>query len=83
MRTAEATRKAEAEKRARAISEARSFGLSLEAIAQRLGVSRERVRQMAVKADDLLGGMEAGPGPRSKRLRPPLDPTKLGRDQIK
>ncbi len=47
MRSAEATRKSEAQKRARAITEARQYGLSLDSIADRLGVSRERVRQMA------------------------------------
>jgi DNA-directed RNA polymerase specialized sigma24 family protein len=50
MRAAEATRKSESEKRAQAITEARGYGLSLDAIADRLGVSRERVRQMAETA---------------------------------
>ena len=48
MRAAEATRSREAEERAQAIRDARSYGLSLDVIAQRLGVSRERVRQMSV-----------------------------------
>jgi hypothetical protein len=52
-RQAEATREREAGKRARAIAEARGHGLSLEAIAERLSVSRERVRQMA--ADTRIG----------------------------
>jgi len=47
MREAESVRKTAAADRAQAIAEARSYGLSLEAIAKRLGVSRERVRQMA------------------------------------
>jgi DNA-directed RNA polymerase specialized sigma24 family protein len=47
MREAEAVRKAESAKRAEAIADARSHGLSLDAIAERIGVSRERVRQMA------------------------------------
>ncbi len=50
MRDAEAVRKAEAAKRAEAIAEARRYGLSLDAIAERLGVSRERVRQMSLRA---------------------------------
>lgn len=49
MRDAEAKRARQARKRARAIEEARSYGLSLEVIAQHLGVSRERVRQMVVR----------------------------------
>ncbi len=49
MREAEARRARQARKRAKAIEEARSYGLSLDAIAQRLGVSRERVRQMAAR----------------------------------
>ncbi len=47
MREAEAKRTRQARKRAKAIEEARGYGLSLDAIAERLGVSRERVRQMA------------------------------------
>jgi DNA-binding transcriptional regulator YiaG len=47
MREAEAKRARQARKRAKAIEEARKYGLSLDAIAERLGVSRERVRQMA------------------------------------
>jgi Sigma-70, region 4 len=58
MRSAEVTRKEEAEKRAQAITEARGYGLSLDAIAERLGVSRERVRQMA-KTSDLIEIVQA------------------------
>ncbi len=49
MRDAEAKRSRQARKRARAIDEARRYGLSLDAIAGRLGVSRERVRQMVAR----------------------------------
>ncbi len=49
MREAEAKRARQARKRAKAIEEARGYGLSLDAIAERLGVSRERVRQMAAR----------------------------------
>jgi len=49
MREAEAKRAKQARKRAKAIEEARGYGLSLDAIAERLGVSRERVRQMVVR----------------------------------
>ena len=49
MRDAEAKRARQARKRARAIEEARGYGLSLDAIAERLGVSRERVRQMVAR----------------------------------
>jgi hypothetical protein len=49
MREAEAKRARQAKKRAKAIADARKYGLSLDAIAERLGVSRERVRQMAVR----------------------------------
>ena len=49
MREAEAKRARQARKRAKAIEEARGYGLSLDAIAARLGVSRERVRQMVVR----------------------------------
>ena len=49
MRAAESTRRQSSEERARAIREARDLGLSLDVIAQRLGVSRERVRQMGQK----------------------------------
>jgi ribosomal protein S14 len=52
MRDAEAKRSRQAKKRAKAIEEARECGLSLDAIADRLGVSRERVRQMAVRSTD-------------------------------
>jgi DNA-directed RNA polymerase sigma subunit (sigma70/sigma32) len=49
MREAEAKRARQARKRARAIEDARRYGLSLDAIAEHLGVSRERVRQMVVR----------------------------------
>ncbi len=49
MREAELKRAKQARKRARAIEDARKYGLSLDAIAERLGVSRERVRQMAAR----------------------------------
>jgi len=49
MREAEAKRARQAKKRSKAIEEARRYGLSLDAIAVRLGVSRERVRQMATR----------------------------------
>ncbi len=49
MREAEAKRARQARKRAKAIEEARSYGLSLDAIAERMGVSRERVRQMVAR----------------------------------
>lgn len=52
MREAEAKRSRQAKKRSKAIEEARECGLSLDAIADRLGVSRERVRQMAVRSTD-------------------------------
>lgn len=40
-------RAAQAELRRKAIADARKHGVSLDAIAERLGVSRERVRQIA------------------------------------
>jgi DNA-binding transcriptional regulator YiaG len=49
MREAEAKRARQARKRAKAIEDARSYGLSLDVIAERLGVSRERVRQMVAR----------------------------------
>jgi DNA-directed RNA polymerase sigma subunit (sigma70/sigma32) len=49
MREAEAKRARQAKKRSKAIEEARRYGLSLDAIAGRLGVSRERVRQMVAR----------------------------------
>lgn len=49
MREAEAKRARQAKKRTKAIEEARRYGLSLDAIAGRLGVSRERVRQMVAR----------------------------------
>ena len=70
MRDAEALRSSKAEERARAITEARGYGLSLEAIAERLGVSRERVRQMAVKTDNPVRVNEEGPGPKANQLKP-------------
>jgi hypothetical protein len=52
MREAEAKRARQAKKRAKAIQEARKNGLSLDVIAERLGVSRERVRQMVARQAD-------------------------------
>jgi DNA-binding transcriptional regulator YiaG len=52
MREAEAKRAKQARKRAKAIEDARRYGLSLDAIAERLGVSRERVRQMVARQAD-------------------------------
>jgi DNA-directed RNA polymerase sigma subunit (sigma70/sigma32) len=49
MREAEAKRAKQARKRAKAIDDARRLGLTLDAIAERLGVSRERVRQMGAR----------------------------------
>ena len=49
MRSAEAERSRQAKIRAKAIGEARKWGMSLDAIAERLGVSRERVRQMVLR----------------------------------
>ncbi len=49
MRTAEAERSRHAKARAKAIKEARALGLTYDAIAERLGVSRERVRQMVLR----------------------------------
>ena len=49
MREAEAKRARQARKRAKAIEDARGYGLSLDAIAEHLGVSRERVRQMVAR----------------------------------
>ncbi len=49
MREAEAKRARQARKRAKAIQEARRNGMSLDVIAERLGVSRERVRQMGAR----------------------------------
>jgi Sigma-70, region 4 len=51
MRAAEADRSNQASIRSAAITEARENGLSLDAIAERLGVSRERVGQMIHKGD--------------------------------
>ena len=70
MRDAEAMRGQASERRARAIMEARSLGLSLDVIAQRLGVSRERVRQMAAKSADPVRANEEGPRPEPNRLKP-------------
>ena len=82
MRSAEAARKAEAEKRARAITEARNYGLSLEAIGERLGVSRERVRQMAVMTSDPVRANEEGRGPEANTLKPFVDRNTLGKTWI-
>lgn len=49
MRKAEADRKHHANLRATSINSARAWGMSLDTIAERLGVSRERVRQMAAR----------------------------------
>jgi DNA-binding NarL/FixJ family response regulator len=49
MRDHEAGRAEAAHRRAEAIAKARALGLSYEAIAERLGVTKERVRQMATK----------------------------------
>lgn len=46
MKEAEKVRKGEAAKRARLISQARKFGVSLDRIAKEMGVTRERVRQL-------------------------------------
>jgi DNA-directed RNA polymerase sigma subunit (sigma70/sigma32) len=50
MRAAEAERTKAAVKRAAAIARAREYGMSLDAIAARLGVSRQRVREMQTRA---------------------------------
>jgi Sigma-70, region 4 len=52
MRRAEADRKHHANLRATSINSARAHGMSLETIAEALGVSRERVRQMAARETD-------------------------------
>ena len=52
MRNAEAARRRFAAGRAQGIRDARKYGLSLDVIAQRLGVSRERVRQMEKAGGD-------------------------------
>jgi sigma-70-like protein len=82
MRAAEATRKDEAEKRARAITEARGYGLSLDAIGAELGVSRERVRQMAVMTADPIRANEEGRGPEANTLKPLVDKRKLGTTRL-
>jgi DNA-directed RNA polymerase sigma subunit (sigma70/sigma32) len=46
MEAAERVRAAEAAKRAKLITRARKYGVSLDVIAARLGVTRERVRQI-------------------------------------
>ena len=46
MRAAETERARAAAKRAEAIARARSYGMPLEVIAKRLGVTRQRVREM-------------------------------------
>ncbi len=48
MRTAEVARSRARRQRAKAIGTARAGGLTLDIIGQRLGVSRERVRQMSI-----------------------------------
>jgi DNA-binding NarL/FixJ family response regulator len=62
MRDAETVRKMESQKRALAIAKARAHGMSLDAIAQQLDVSRERVRQMAAMAADPVRSDDEGPG---------------------
>ena len=39
------------------------------AVAEHLGVSRERVRQMAVKTDNPVRANEEGPGPKAHNLK--------------
>jgi transcriptional regulator with XRE-family HTH domain len=46
MRAHEVGRSAEAAKRAKALHKAHALGLSYEALAEGMGVSRQRVRQM-------------------------------------
>lgn len=52
MRRAEAERSKQARLRASAIKSAHGWGMSYDAIAERLGVSRERVRQMVLRERD-------------------------------
>ena len=63
MRAAEVERRDQAQERSNAISEARQLGLSLEAIGQALGVSRERARQMILGSTNPVRANEEGPGP--------------------
>jgi DNA-binding transcriptional regulator YiaG len=49
MRAAEAERSKQARLRATSIKSARAWGMSYDTIAERLGVSRERVRQMVAR----------------------------------
>ena len=46
MRTAESVRKFEAAKRATLITQARKYGVSLDVIAEVMGVTRQRARQI-------------------------------------
>jgi hypothetical protein len=46
MRTAESVRKFEAAKRAALITQARKYGVSLDVIAEVMGVTRQRARQI-------------------------------------
>jgi DNA-directed RNA polymerase sigma subunit (sigma70/sigma32) len=52
MRAATEERARQAQLRQEAIAEARAHGVSLDAIAERLGVSRERVRQIAAQGQE-------------------------------
>ena len=52
MRQAEDERSKQARLRATSINSASAWGMSLDTIAERLGVSRERVRQMAFARPD-------------------------------
>jgi DNA-binding NarL/FixJ family response regulator len=49
MREHEAARAAKASERARAITEAQGYGMSLAVIAERLNVSRQRVAEMVTR----------------------------------
>jgi DNA-directed RNA polymerase sigma subunit (sigma70/sigma32) len=51
MRSAEEERSKQARLRATAIKSAHGWGMSYDAIAERLGVSRERVRQMVLREE--------------------------------
>ena len=51
MRAAEAERSKQARLRATSIKSARAWGMSYDTIAERLGVSRERVRQMVLREE--------------------------------
>src|SRR5271169_3667747 len=59
---------------ATAIAEARRYGLSIDAIGERMGVSRERVRQREKWASDesqpdTITGRPGGSGPRQRESR--------------